>query len=58
MYELNLNEIENVDGGLAFLLMPILFKSVSLSAGGMATALGVGTGLGVIIGGSMAVLSD
>lgn len=58
--ELSINELEQVNGGavpLVALAVGALYSSSSITAGGMATALGIGAGVGAIVGGLAAVFS-
>ncbi len=57
MKELNENQIEEVSGGLVF-LAPLLFAPTTVSFGGVATAMGIGGGIGAIAGGLIAIYSD
>ena len=52
MNTLQIEEIQNVNGGFAFLFVP-----VALSWSGVATAAGVGTAGGMITGGLIAIYS-
>jgi hypothetical protein len=57
MMELNNQQIEDTSGGFVF-LAPIamaMFTPTTITAGGVATALGIGAGVGAIAGGMMAV---
>jgi hypothetical protein len=58
--ELTINEIEQVNGGAVPLVawaVGALYSSSSITAGGLASALGVGAGIGAIVGGAAAVFS-
>ena len=55
MKELTIKDTTEVNGGMAFLLIPILFAETTVTAGGVATAMGIGVGAGAIIGGIMAI---
>ena len=57
MKELTVQETKDVNGGAVFLL-PLLFAETTITAGGVASALGIGAGLGAIAGGLIAVFSD
>ena len=57
MKELTFDEAKTVNGGAIF-LAPLLYTQVSITAGGLATALGIGTGVGGIVGGLIAIYSD
>ncbi|MFC4700914.1 hypothetical protein ACFO4O_12145 [Glaciecola siphonariae] len=59
MTELSVHETEMTSGGFLF-LAPVamaMFAPTTITAGGAATALGVGAGIGAIAGGFMAIYS-
>jgi hypothetical protein len=51
-------ELEQVNGGLIFLAAPLVYAFSGTTISGVATALGIGTGVGVIVGGLAAVYTD
>lgn len=57
--ELTIDELEDVNGGFLPLAWAAgaMYSSSSITAGGLATALGIGAGVGAIIGGVAAVFS-
>ena len=52
------NELEQVNGGLLFLAAPLVYAFSGTTISGAATALGIGTGVGGIVGGLGAIYSD
>ena len=57
MRELSTDEITVANGGLAF-LAPLLFAELTITASGVANALGIGAGIGAVVGGVIALTSE
>ncbi|GAA69771.1 hypothetical protein I6F50_15100 [Pseudoalteromonas sp. NZS127_1] len=55
MRELTSNEIQEINGGPLPFIIAGLYASSSITAGGLATAIGIGAGFGAIVGGIAAV---